>query len=65
MLTMDTTMGLLHSWMETPVADEVCFEAMKAGMDALPPNTKMVLNGGAQLFNHPQSYLLPNTMPYQ
>lgn len=62
MLTLGTTMDLLRSWTETPVADEDCFEAMKAGMDALPPNTKMVLNDGAQSFNHPRSCLLPNTM---
>jgi hypothetical protein len=33
-------------WTPTPVPDEQCFEAIKAGVDALPPGTKMFLNAG-------------------
>ncbi|KZT71736.1 Aldo/keto reductase [Daedalea quercina L-15889] len=29
-----------------PAPDEQCFEAIKAGVDALPPGTKMLLNSG-------------------
>ncbi|KZT71694.1 Aldo/keto reductase [Daedalea quercina L-15889] len=29
-----------------PVPDDQCFEAIKAGIDALPPGTKMLLNSG-------------------
>ncbi|KAG2158383.1 NADP-dependent oxidoreductase domain-containing protein [Suillus bovinus] len=34
-----------------PVPDEQCFEAIKAGVDALPPGTKMFLNGG-EFYGH-------------
>lgn len=33
-------------WTPDPVPDEQCFEAIKAGVDALPPGAKMFLNGG-------------------
>ncbi|KAI0363829.1 aldo/keto reductase [Pilatotrama ljubarskyi] len=32
------------TWVPTPVPDEQAFEAIKAGVDALPPGVKMVLN---------------------
>lgn len=34
-------------WTPDPVPDEQCFEAIKAGVDALPPGAKMFLSGGA------------------
>jgi hypothetical protein len=33
-------------WTPTPVPDEQCFEAIKAGVDALPTGAKMFLNSG-------------------
>lgn len=33
-------------WTPTPVPDEQCFEAIKAGIDRLPAGVKMVLNSG-------------------
>ncbi|KAG1877853.1 Aldo/keto reductase [Suillus subalutaceus] len=38
-------------WTPEPVPDEQCFEAIKAGVDALPPGTKMFLNGG-EFYGH-------------
>ncbi|KAG2147084.1 NADP-dependent oxidoreductase domain-containing protein, partial [Suillus cothurnatus] len=38
-------------WTPTPVPDEQCFEAIKAGVDALPPGTKMFLNAG-EFYGH-------------
>jgi len=38
---------LLPSWRDPPVSDEDAFASLKAGMDALPPGTKMFLNSGA------------------
>ncbi|KAJ7222584.1 aldo/keto reductase [Mycena pura] len=39
--------GLMRmTWVPTPAPDEQCFEAIKAGIDALPPGTKMFLNSG-------------------
>lgn len=35
-----------YRWVPTPVPDAQCFEAIKAGMDKLPPGVKMVLNSG-------------------
>ncbi|KAG2351618.1 hypothetical protein BDR07DRAFT_1500805 [Suillus spraguei] len=37
---------MMMTWTPEPIADEQCFEAIKAGVDALPPGTKMFLNGG-------------------
>ena len=37
-------------WKPDPVPDEQCFEAIKAGVDALPPGAKMFLNGGEQKY---------------
>ncbi|KAG1756512.1 NADP-dependent oxidoreductase domain-containing protein [Suillus paluster] len=37
---------LFLKWTPKPVPDEQCFEAIKAGVDALPPGTKMFINGG-------------------
>ncbi|KAH0830112.1 NADP-dependent oxidoreductase domain-containing protein [Lanmaoa asiatica] len=39
------------TWREIPVPDEECFEAIKAGIDALPPGVKMFLNGG-EFYGH-------------
>ncbi|KAJ7151721.1 aldo/keto reductase [Mycena filopes] len=35
---------MMMTWIPTPVPDEQCFEAIKAGIDALPAGTKMFLN---------------------
>lgn len=31
-------------WVPKPVPDEICFEAIKAGVDMLPPGVKMLIN---------------------
>ncbi|EIM86405.1 aldo/keto reductase [Stereum hirsutum FP-91666 SS1] len=51
--------GLMYmTWVPNPVPDEQCFEAMKAGMDTLPPGTKMVLNSADFYgFNPPEANL--------
>ena len=37
----------MRSWRGSdPVPDEQCFEAIKAGIDAVPPGAKMLLNSG-------------------
>ena len=33
-------------WTANVVPDEICFEAIKAGVDQLPPGVKMLLNSG-------------------
>ncbi|CAK5279795.1 unnamed protein product [Mycena citricolor] len=38
---------LLMTWVPNPVPDEQCFEAIKAGIDALPAGTKAFLNSGS------------------
>ncbi|KAA1476981.1 aldo/keto reductase [Dentipellis sp. KUC8613] len=35
---------MMMTWKPTPVPDEEAFAAMRAGMDALPPGVKMMLN---------------------
>ncbi|KAJ7725942.1 aldo/keto reductase [Mycena metata] len=35
---------MMMTWIPTPVPDEQCFEAIKAGIDALPAGTKAFLN---------------------
>ncbi|KAI0061091.1 aldo/keto reductase [Artomyces pyxidatus] len=37
---------MMMTWKPTPVPDEEAFAAIKAGIDSLPPNTKMILNSG-------------------
>ncbi|KAI0818943.1 aldo/keto reductase [Irpex lacteus] len=37
---------MMMTWTPTPVPDEQCFEAIKAGVDLLPPGVKMMLNSG-------------------
>ncbi|KAF7340253.1 Aldo/keto reductase [Mycena venus] len=37
---------MMMTWLPTPVPEEQCFEAIKAGIDALPTGTKMFLNSG-------------------
>ncbi|RXW18079.1 hypothetical protein EST38_g7777 [Candolleomyces aberdarensis] len=37
---------MMMTWTPNPVPDEQCFESIKAGVDALPPGAKMVLNSG-------------------
>ncbi|KAJ3528399.1 hypothetical protein NMY22_g9427 [Coprinellus aureogranulatus] len=37
---------MMMTWTPNPVPDEQCFEAIKAGVDALPPGTKGFLNAG-------------------
>jgi len=34
------------TWTPTPVKDEEAFAGIKAGIDALPPGVKMLLNSG-------------------
>lgn len=42
---------LLHRWRDPshPLSDEDAFEAIKAGVDAMPPGVKMFLNSGKNL----------------
>ncbi|KAJ3540596.1 hypothetical protein NM688_g6206 [Phlebia brevispora] len=35
---------MLMTWTPNPVPDEVCFEAIRAGVDVLPPGVKMLIN---------------------
>lgn len=42
----------LNRWVPKPVPDEICFEAIKAGVDMLPPGVKMLINSSKHLFNH-------------
>ncbi|KAN0088007.1 NADP-dependent oxidoreductase domain containing protein [Tylopilus felleus] len=42
---------MMMTWTLNPVPDEQCFEAIKAGVDALPPGAKMVINGG-EFYGH-------------
>ncbi|KAH9988248.1 aldo/keto reductase [Russula compacta] len=37
---------MMMTWKPTPVPDDDCFAAIKAGLDALPPGAKMLLNSG-------------------
>jgi pyridoxine 4-dehydrogenase len=37
---------MMMTWKPTPVPDEEAFGAIKAGIDALPPGTKMFINSG-------------------
>ncbi|KAJ7743828.1 aldo/keto reductase [Mycena metata] len=37
---------MMMTWIPTPVPDEQCFEAIKAGIDAVPAGTKAFLNSG-------------------
>ncbi|THH01241.1 hypothetical protein EW026_g1408 [Hermanssonia centrifuga] len=37
---------MLMTWVPTPVPDEICFEAIKSGVDSLPPGVKMFINSG-------------------
>ncbi|KAF8558263.1 Aldo/keto reductase [Imleria badia] len=44
--------GLMSmTWKPDPVPDEQCFEAIKAGTNALPPGARMFLNGG-EFYGH-------------
>lgn len=38
--------AFVHRWTPTPTPDEVAFEAIKAGIDSMPPGVKMILNSG-------------------
>ncbi|OCH86392.1 Aldo/keto reductase [Obba rivulosa] len=38
---------VIAGWTSTPTPDEVAFDAIKSGIDALPQGVKMFLNGGA------------------
>ena len=44
--TQDISLRWIASWKPKPVPDEQCFEAIKAGIEAMPPDAKMFLNGG-------------------
>jgi hypothetical protein len=37
----------LFRWRDPPISDEEAFASLKAGMDNLPPDSKMFLNSGA------------------
>ncbi|EKM55536.1 uncharacterized protein PHACADRAFT_184323 [Phanerochaete carnosa HHB-10118-sp] len=37
---------MMMTWTPNPVPDEICFDAIKAGVDAMPPGVKMLLNSG-------------------
>jgi len=37
------------TWSEVPTPDEEAFAAIKAGVDALPPGAKMILNSGKDI----------------
>ncbi|KAJ7294084.1 aldo/keto reductase [Mycena rebaudengoi] len=37
---------MMMTWIPTPVPEEQCFEAIRAGIDALPKGVKMILNSG-------------------
>ncbi|GJE90855.1 aldo/keto reductase [Phanerochaete sordida] len=37
---------MMMTWTPNPVPDEICFEAIKAGVDAMPAGVKMLLNSG-------------------
>ncbi|KAJ6569438.1 aldo/keto reductase [Mycena capillaripes] len=37
---------MMMTWLPNPVPEEQCFEAIKAGIDALPAGVKMFLNSG-------------------
>ena len=42
-----------RTWKPTPVPDEPAFAAIKAGIDALPPGVKMIINSGECAFRAP------------
>lgn len=37
---------MMMTWKPTPVSDEGAFEAIKSGLDSLPPGVKMLINSG-------------------
>ena len=39
---------MMLTWTPNPTPDEQAFEAIKAGVDSLPPGAKMFLNSGMQ-----------------
>lgn len=41
-----TCLTMLHRLRAEPLPDEEAFEAIKAGVDAMPPGVKMMLNAG-------------------
>ncbi|KAJ7724991.1 hypothetical protein DFH07DRAFT_971010 [Mycena maculata] len=43
-LVVDLNILSFYRWIPTPVPEEQCFEAIKAGIDALPAGTKAFLN---------------------
>ena len=43
-------MDISDSWTSEPTPDDVAFDAMKSGIDALPQGVKMFLNGGRFYF---------------
>ena len=55
---------MMMIWKPIPTPDEDAFAAIKAGIDALPPGAKMLLNSGPWSFDrHCQSFQL--TQPFQ
>jgi hypothetical protein len=45
--------GLMNmTWTAVPVPDEQAFEAIKAGVDTLPPGARMMLNSGMTHISH-------------
>lgn len=41
---------MMMTWRPTPIPDEDAFAAIKAGIDAVPPGAKMILNSGQWSF---------------
>jgi pyridoxine 4-dehydrogenase len=47
-----------HRWTPNPVSDEQAFEAIKAGVDALPAGTKAFRNSDVYDIIYPRSTLI-------
>lgn len=44
----DSEFIYVYSWVPKPVSDEQAFEAIKAGLDILPADAKLILNSGTR-----------------
>lgn len=47
----------MHRWTPNPVPDEIAFEAIKTGVDSMPPDVKMILNSGMSNDANPSNRL--------
>lgn len=63
MLPFTAQAGLTYRWRDpnVPLPDEEAFEAIKAGVDALPAGTKMLINSGKSYLVDVPSLLRSNT----